>query len=600
MHNNTLTLLEYCDLYRCSHLNGNFLFGLGFSITSLLARIRATTYSRTTIAISIIYERTQWTKNESITVSQAKVNTMATTRSKARKNADRGRDGGSKWRSNETPSTNGVSARRNAKPRTGGSGSLLVVAGGVLLAVASNGAYMFLPLISGQQCNPASDGDSCVAADGSSTNSSAAESGRLLVRPAPGSWTDGFYTTDTDDVGIAATHALLYPNGGDEAAEEDENGNDGNAGLVEPDLVAFATEDEFAALGRVYNDRGQIVQSPRHMVNSTALYRGPDTPGTHFQWPAVEVGYKRAVPGLVGGNGEQVEIETLSEPNGGSDPRVFYVHNFLSEHETQALIDYSTDEKNPYKMARSTGGTHKAWNQGGSENVLSTRTSMNAFDVTTATSREIRQRAFRLLRMGAYQDSMADGIQILRYELGQAYISHHDYFPPNQSDDFNWDPAQGGSNRFATVFLYLSDVEYGGQTVFPQTDALTADKSEDLVRRLGKVPTAEDLNNMVHDADFMQQDSWEDKLIHQCYARFAVPPRRGDAILFYSQRPDGELDPSSLHGACPVLQGTKWGANLWVWNACRYSQCNNPLQPGLELPDELKAPFPGPPEAVKF
>ena len=66
MHNNTLTLLEYCDLYRCSHLNGNFLFGLGFSITSLLAY---TSYSHTTIAISIIYEPTQWTKNESITVS---------------------------------------------------------------------------------------------------------------------------------------------------------------------------------------------------------------------------------------------------------------------------------------------------------------------------------------------------------------------------------------------------------------------------------------------------------------------------------------------------------------------------------------------------
>lgn len=30
---------------------------------------------------------------------------------------------------------------------------------------------------------------------------------------------------------------------------------------------------------------------------------------------------------------------------------------------------------------------------------------------------------------------------------------------------------------------------------------------------------------------------------------------RGDAILFYSQRPDGELDINSLHGACPVLKG---------------------------------------------
>ena len=70
---------------------------------------------------------------------------------------------------------------------------------------------------------------------------------------------------------------------------------------------------------------------------------------------------------------------------------------------------------------------------------------------------------------------------------------------------------------------------------------------------------------------------------------------RGDAILFYSQRPDGELDKNSLHGACPVLKGMKWGANLWVWNACRYSQCGqgDPMHPAEDLPPELKAPFAG-------
>ena len=88
--------------------------------------------------------------------------------------------------------------------------------------------------------------------------------------------------------------------------------------------------------------------------------------------------------------------------------------------------------------------------------------------------------------------------------------------------------------------------------------------------------------------------SWEDKLVDQCYSKLAVPPRRGDAILFYSQYPDGHLDPNSLHGACPILKGTKWGANLWVWNACRYSQCTeDALNPANELPDELKAPFEG-------
>ena len=58
--------------------------------------------------------------------------------------------------------------------------------------------------------------------------------------------------------------------------------------------------------------------------------------------------------------------------------------------------------------------------------------------------------------------------------------------------------------------------------------------------------------------------------MQQCYSRFAVAPRKGDAILFYSQKPSGDLDPLSIHGGCPVLAGTKWAANLWVWNGRRY------------------------------
>ena len=32
----------------------------------------------------------------------------------------------------------------------------------------------------------------------------------------------------------------------------------------------------------------------------------------------------------------------------------------------------------------------------------------------------------------------------------------------------------------------------------------------------------------------------------------------------------GAMDPTSTHGGGPVLRGTKWGANLWVWNDVRY------------------------------
>lgn len=397
---------------------------------------------------------------------------------------------------------------------------------------------------------------------------------RKLINPESGSWEEGYYTTQ-DVSNEAATHVVLMPNGG----------GDGVSG----ETVAIPTDDDFLALGRLYNDLGQIVQSRKHFENGTVLYRGPSKLGTHFQWPSVRIGYKRTVPGLTGGAGQPIELETLTS----GTPKVFYVHNFLSEEEAQALIDFSTSDKNPYKMAKSTGGTHKAWNQGGSEATLKTRTSMNAFDISTPTSFSIKHRAFRLLRLGTYNDDMSDGIQILRYELGQAYVDHHDYFNARQSSDYAWDPSKGGGNRFATVFLYLSNVEFGGQTVFPLTPRLTNDTSPELVRRLGESPSKETLENLVNKAG-LDAGSWENKLITKCYDKFAVPPRRGDAILFYSQTPEGALDPASLHGACPVLEGTKWAANLWVWNACRYSRCSkDPMRPVDELPDRMRAPYKG-------
>lgn len=56
-----------------------------------------------------------------------------------------------------------------------------------------------------------------------------------------------------------------------------------------------------------------------------------------------------------------------------------------------------------------------------------------------------------------------EDLQVLHYEPGQKYDPHFDYFV----DKVNI--ARGG-HRIATVLMYLSDVEKGGETVFPSAE----------------------------------------------------------------------------------------------------------------------------------
>jgi prolyl 4-hydroxylase len=173
-----------------------------------------------------------------------------------------------------------------------------------------------------------------------------------------------------------------------------------------------------------------------------------------------------------------------------------------------------------------------------------------------------KRRAFELLGFDAYDERMADGLQVLRYNNSNGYAAHKDYLdrPPGVSREAIT-PALGGANRLATVFLYLSDVQHGGQTVFP------------LSPRPAEASSLEALESRPLDAHVMKlrdeidkTGSWEPGLIDDCYTKLAAFPKKGRAILFYSQHPDGSLDRMATHGGCPVLEGTKWASNLWIWN----------------------------------
>ncbi|KAM5299808.1 prolyl 4-hydroxylase subunit alpha-2 isoform 3-T3 [Ctenodactylus gundi] len=103
----------------------------------------------------------------------------------------------------------------------------------------------------------------------------------------------------------------------------------------------------------------------------------------------------------------------------------------------------------------------------------------------------------------------AELLQVANYGMGGQYEPHF---------DFSRRPFDSGlkteGNRLATFLNYMSDVEAGGATVFPDLGA-------------------------------------------------AIWPKKGTAVFWYNLLRSGEGDYRTRHAACPVLVGCKWVSNKW-------------------------------------
>ncbi|XP_070790024.1 prolyl 4-hydroxylase subunit alpha-2 isoform X1 [Pituophis catenifer annectens] len=105
----------------------------------------------------------------------------------------------------------------------------------------------------------------------------------------------------------------------------------------------------------------------------------------------------------------------------------------------------------------------------------------------------------------------AELLQVANYGMGGQYEPHFDFSRKEEPDVFK---HLGTGNRLATFLNYMSDVEAGGATVFPDFGA-------------------------------------------------AIWPKKGTAVFWYNLFRSGEGDYRTRHAACPVLVGCKWVSNKW-------------------------------------
>jgi prolyl 4-hydroxylase len=104
-----------------------------------------------------------------------------------------------------------------------------------------------------------------------------------------------------------------------------------------------------------------------------------------------------------------------------------------------------------------------------------------------------------------------EDIHVLHYGKADEYKPHFDYF----SKDGELNQLGVAGQRVATAIIYLADVPAGGATVFPEL-------------------------------------------------KMSVLPKKGSVLFFsYANTHTRQLDPRSLHGGAPVLDGEKWIATKW-------------------------------------
>lgn len=242
----------------------------------------------------------------------------------------------------------------------------------------------------------------------------------------------------------------------------------------------------------------------RDMVNAvwtlaaaeTALDEGLAILGLSSNW-------KSPMPTLPDADQFEIDGRTISVRGRFASPRAAMLEGILSAQECADLIDY----------ARSKGlKPSSVVDDGTGESVAHHARTSSSIHFKRAESPLINQIEQRLADMTGWPVARGEGLQVLRYEPGQQYKPHFDWFDPAKTGAAVH--LKRGGQRVATTVLYLASAEAGGGTRFPK-------------------------------------------------AGTTVLPPVGGAIFFNDVNALGEPDEMSLHSGEPVLRGVKIVATYW-------------------------------------
>lgn len=186
-----------------------------------------------------------------------------------------------------------------------------------------------------------------------------------------------------------------------------------------------------------------------------------------------------------------------------ANPRAALLDGLLNAEECSNLIGYAYDKglRNSGVVDGMTGESIKHH----------ARTSTSVF-LTRAETPLIDTIESRLSQLTNWPISHGEGLQVLRYEAGQEYKPHFDWFDLKKPGSANH--LKRGGQRVGTTIIYLATPEEGGGTQFPKSGV-------------------------------------------------QVYPRAGGAIFFANVDVAGRPDETSLHSGMPVVKGSKIVATYW-------------------------------------